>query len=272
MSELDKRRVPIETGAMVAAIVVVKLVFDALSWEFIALSPLYTSILGGSIFVIGILVAGVLADYKESERMPAELTSALETLHEDARVAQLSYPEFDLADHRRRLRVVVETMMHDLTEQDGRSCLDAINDLSPPIRALEELGLPANYIVRLRSEQSTIRRIILRLYHVQRTQFVPSGYQFVRSIVALVIVGLLFMDIEPERDAVLLLALISYFFLFMIKLLDVLDTPFRPDRRSRDDVSLFLLREFAARMADPPPVGAAGSDGSGSGATPVADA
>jgi hypothetical protein len=57
ISELDKRRVPLETGAMVAAIVAVKLVFDALSWEFIALSPLSTSILGGSIFVIGILVA-----------------------------------------------------------------------------------------------------------------------------------------------------------------------------------------------------------------------
>ena len=241
------RRIVLETAAFVAVIVAVKLVLDAFSLEYISLSPLYTSVVGGAIFVIGLIVAGVLSDYKESERMPAEITGSLETLLEDARIANVSHPEFDLVRFRLRLCTVVDTFRSDLAAPDDRACLAAINDLSGSIYELEQLGLPPNYIVRLRAEQSSIRKNVLRIYHIQRTEFLPSAYALIESIIALIIVGLLMTKIEPGRDAIVLVVLISYFFVFMIKLLKIIDTPFQPSRASRDDISLFLLREFVDR-------------------------
>lgn len=62
--------VPLETAAIVLGIIALKLVLEAVSAEFITLSPLYTSVVAGGIFVIGLIVAGTLADYKEAEKMP----------------------------------------------------------------------------------------------------------------------------------------------------------------------------------------------------------
>lgn len=247
------RRIVAETTAMVVLIVGIKLLVHALSVEPITLSPLYTSIVAGAVFVMGLIVAGELADYKESDRMPAEITASLDTLLEDARMAKLTYPEFDLAALRQRLCAVTRTLRRDLTATDDRSALTAINDLSVSISELERLGIPANYVVRLRTEQSSIRKNVLRIYHIQREEFLPSAYALVESIVALIIGGLLFTKIQPTHDAITLLALISYFLIFMVRLLRILDKPFQPSTGSHDDVSLFLLREFRARVEDDPP-------------------
>ena len=241
------RRIVFETAGIVAAIVIVKLILDRFSVEYITLSPLYTSVVAGGIFVVGLILAGVLADYKESERVPAEIAAGLEAILADGIAAQASNPTFDLPALRERLCHVVETFRSDLMNPADRSCLSAINALSHPIGEMEQLGLPANYIVRLRAEQSSIRARVLRTYHIQRTEFLPAAYVLIQSIVALIIAGLLLTKIEPGHDAVVLLALVSYFFVFLVKLLKIIDTPFQPDHASRNDVSLFLLKEFVAR-------------------------
>lgn len=186
---LKRGRVAIETLLVVLALILVKLLLEALSLEFIDLSPLYTSIVAGGIFVIGLIVAGTLADYKESEKMPAEITAALENVHEDCRSIRRTTPEFDLERVRKSLSGIVAALRKDLGDPTSRTCLDAINELSPSFLELERLGVPPNYIVRLRTEQGTVRKNVLRIYHIQRIEFLPSAYLLIQTIV-LIIAGL----------------------------------------------------------------------------------
>jgi hypothetical protein len=37
--------------------------------------------IGGAIFIIGFLLSGILADYKEAERIPAEIRTAMEAIN-----------------------------------------------------------------------------------------------------------------------------------------------------------------------------------------------
>jgi hypothetical protein len=120
------------------------LAVDVLSWEFVTPGPLLTTIMAGGIFVTGLIVAGTLADYKESDRMRAEITAALDNIHEDARSIAATEPKFDLAGLQALLRNVVATFRQDLAQPGSRTCLDAINGLSAPILELERLGVPAN--------------------------------------------------------------------------------------------------------------------------------
>ena len=53
-------------------------------FELMELNALFTSLVAGTIFLIGFLISGVLTDYKESEKIPSELTSSLKTLFDDA--------------------------------------------------------------------------------------------------------------------------------------------------------------------------------------------
>jgi hypothetical protein len=62
------------------------------------------------------------------------------------------------------------------------------------------LEVPANYIVRLRGEQGAIRKSVLRVYHVQRTEFLPTAYVLSTAIIALIIAVALFTDIGPLDD------------------------------------------------------------------------
>lgn len=243
-------KIAIETALLVAVIVLVRVAVDGLSLEFVSPGPLLTSIVAGAIFVTGLIVAGTLADYKESERMPAEITAALDNIHEDARCISQTQPRFDLGALRNILGNVVRTFKEDLAQPTAPRCLNAINDLSKPILELEQLDVPANYIVRLRSEQGTLRKHVLRIYHIQRTEFLPSAYVLIQTIVLLIIAMLAFAKIEPGYEAVVLLFAISYFFIYLLKLLKTLDTPFRIGEHTMDDVSLFLLNEFAAGLRD----------------------
>jgi hypothetical protein len=233
----------------VLAIVLAKLLVHELGWEFISLSSIYTSAVAGGIFVIGLIVAGTLSDYKESDRVPAELSAALENIYRDCVAIKETLPTFDLETLRERVLAIVSAFRADLSSSESRLCLAAIEELSPSFLELERLEVPANYIVRLRGEQGAIRRSVLRVYHVQRTEFLPSAYILVTAIVALITAVALFTDIGALDDSLPIVAFLSFFFIYLVRLLKVLDTPFRVDERTMDDVSLFLLNEFAQRAA-----------------------
>ena len=245
---MKRWRVAIETALVVVAIVGIKLLVEQFDLAFIALSPLYSSVVAGGIFVIGLLVAGTLADYKEAERTPSDMVAALENIHEDCRsIAQLK-PEFGLARLRAALVRIVSALREDLAAPGRRECLDAINALSDSFVELERLDAPPNYVVRLRTEQGVIRRAVLRIYHIQRIDFLPSAYILIQTIVGLIIAALVLTELDPLSESIVLIIIISYFFIYLVRLLRILDTPFRVGTGTQDDVSRFLLKEFADRV------------------------
>jgi hypothetical protein len=89
---------------------------------------------------------------------------------------------------------------------------------------------------------------VLRVYHVQRTEFLPSAYLLIQSIVVIILTVLAFMEIEPTYEAVIILGFISFFFISLLWLLRIMDRPFHIEERTDDDVSLFLLRSFVDRL------------------------
>ena len=120
--------------------------------------------------------------------------------------------------------------------------------MSDSFLQMEKLGVLPNYVVRLKQEQSIIRKSILRIYHIQRINFLPSAQLLAQSIVVLIISLLMFTRVEPFTDRMVLVAFIFYIFIFLLRVLRVIDKSFRVDEYSMDDVSLFLLRETGERI------------------------
>src|SRR5215218_6320413 len=90
-----RARVAGRTLLIVIGIIVVKLVIAAFSLEFISISPLFTSIVAGGVFVLGLIVAGTLTDYKEADRVPAEITAVLTNIHDDCSAFKRAFPDLD---------------------------------------------------------------------------------------------------------------------------------------------------------------------------------
>lgn len=253
-----RRPILVDTGVLVIVLVAVKALLGVLSFEFVSISPLYGSIVAGGIFVVALIVSGTLADYKEAERLPAEMAATLENILEDGLGISETVEGFDTDALRERLLRVVTGLKMDLVHGgQTRGALEAVDGLSPSFIELERLGVPPNYIVRLRTEQGNLRRMVLRIYQMQQTDFLPSANVLIKSVVALIIVALELTRIDPVYEGLLIVGFISYFFIYLTKLLSVLDTPFRVGKGRRDDVSLFLVDEFAEKVRSVPRPGRA---------------
>lgn len=241
-----------ETTVIVAGIVLLKLVADRLGFEFINVSGLFTSVIAGGVFVLSIILSGVIADFKESEKIPSDIATALESIYEDARSICESFPEVDVETMRVRLVHVIREILVAIKSAHPDDALASISGISASLVQMEKAGVPANYIVKLRQDQAAVRRVIHRLHYIQTIQFLPSAYILAETIVILIVALLTFSKLEPWLDGLILTAFVSYLFIFLLKLIRLVETPFKgePDR-TRDDISLFLLRELLTRLESP---------------------
>ncbi len=247
-----KGRLGITTIGIVMGLIIVKFVLYKLGWEFLSSNSLYTSAISGAVFIMGFLLAGVFADYKEAEKSPAELRSAFESIWEDAKTFKVSNPTFNLDNVRSTLLKTVSLLFKGLSHGSHHSELKEVfvtlEKLLPSFVEMENLGMPANHIVRLKSERTNAKKILLRIQHIQRIQFVPSVYFLAESIMIAVIGLLLFLQSEGKPEYFALFGFISYLFLYVARLIPVLERPFRQGHNTLDDVSLFLLHEFEEKL------------------------
>lgn len=245
-------RVGIWTALAVGALIAIKFGLHAMGLEFLAVNTLFSSAIGGAVFIVGFLLAGIITDYKEAEKVPAELRASLENIVEEGRVFKLTKNEFDEKKMRVGALDVIRNFFHGLSHEgnhnDLEPCLRSIDSLSDSFLEMEKLGMPPNYVTRLKTEQGNLRRIVLRVYHMQRTQFIPSAHFLAMSLVGLVILLMLFIKSEGTPESTVIFAVISYLFLYVARLIQIIEKPFREGHQSQDDVSLFLLHEFEEKM------------------------
>jgi len=252
--DLKKLRLFFVVAGLVAAISSVKIFVHWMQFEFVTISTFLTSAIGGAIFIIGFLLSGILSDYKESERLPADIRVALEGIHDDAVCFWAKCPDFKVAPLRTILLDILATLERGLghagDHHDLQPVIANIDKLAPIFAQMDVLGMPANYVVRLRGEQDQLRRAIFRIYHIQSRQFVPSVYILVKTLVAATVLLLLFLKTDGSPGDNLIVGFISYLFIYALFLIGTLERPFRKDHDSMDDVSLFLLSEFKDKLAE----------------------
>jgi hypothetical protein len=224
----------------------------ALGYEFLPLDGLMPSLIGGSIFLIGFLLLQVLADYREAARMPAEIRTALEAIHDDVLTFSRSRSGVDVAAFRTALAGIVEAFDEGLGLKGAHSDLAAaiarVDALSTLFADLQDLDVAERFIVRLKSEQDTLRRSIFRVAYIQKMEFIPSVHVLVQTLVVATLFVLLFLKTTGAWESMLILVLVGYMFIYSLLLIGHLDQPFREGEGTVDDVSLFQLREFLAKI------------------------
>lgn len=246
---LLRYRILFQTALLVGVVLAAKSGLHALDWEFIAISPLHPSIVAGGIFILSMFLAGVLPDYKEAERLPSEFTATIVNMFGDAISIKRNYPEFDAAGLREALTSALEAFRDDIIH-NKRKAYGEIHEIRDALIEMEKAKIPANFIVKLKQEQGTLIRILLRLYYIQRIRFIPSAYYLVASTAVIVIGILLLTELEPFNASFVALGLVAFIFIYLLKLIAIVSTPFQPEGSTQDDVSLFLVEEALHHLAE----------------------
>jgi hypothetical protein len=248
--KLSHYRIFITTIIVVIGLIAIKYVLHSLHLELIVLGSLHGSVISGVVFVIGFLMSATIADYKEAERIPAEIASTIENMHEDAESIHVNYPKFDLAGYQEQLRKVAEAFTGDLRNSKSNRVRTELNKLSLLCADMEKAGVPANFIVKLKQQQSQLVRHLFRVNYIQRITFLPSSIILTWSIVVLAIVLLLLTEIEPFVGGMIVTAAISFILAYVLQLINVISTPFHDEGRTKDDVSLFLMERTIDHLQD----------------------
>ncbi|MEM1965087.1 MAG: hypothetical protein QXH12_03125 [Candidatus Caldarchaeum sp.] len=238
----------------VPAIVLKALAFMA-GLEFMTFNPLVGSVVAGAIFVMGFVLAGVISDYKEAEKMPGELRSVLDRIWTEARLLHMSKPEFDVEQVRLRLLKILRSFIEGVEQKRGYSglepCVESVEGLSDTIAEMEKVGAAPIAISRVKDGRENLLKNILRIYYMQRTVYLPSARILSEVLMLGVILMLIFVKSQSLVETLLMFSVITYFIVYLRYLTYTLDTPFRQGERTQDDVSLFLLKEFEKKLAKP---------------------
>ena len=128
--------------------------------------------------------------------------------------------------------------------------LEEIGKLAQTFGSLEAMGMAANFVVQLRNSLDILRRAVLRIYRIQRVEFVPSVHVLVRTLVVSIVVMMPFLKTEGDPTSAIIFDFISYMFVYALYLVRLLEQPFAKGHGPVDDVSVFLLDELEKQLRD----------------------
>jgi len=244
---IKKYRLFITSLLVTAILVVAKYVLHEMHLEVIALGSLHSSVVAGTFFVIGFLLSTTMADYKESERIPSEFASIVENMYEDAYSIYRNYPKFDFVSFKDQLKKITTAFGNDVRYQKNTTNLQ-LHRLSDNFAEMEKIGVPPNFVVKLKQQQAQLIKSLFRVNYIQRITFIPSATILAYSIVTLTIGLILFTEIEPFIGGMLMTTGISFILIYILQLIQVIKTPFHGAGKTQDDVSLFLVDQTAQHL------------------------
>lgn len=230
--------------AISAAILVlpIKYVLHHLGLEFIEQTSLHSSVVSSAIFVLGFVLSATIADYKESERIPAEFASIIEDMYNDAKATHELHPEFDLDGFRLSLITILKSFRQG-TRVNRKESRRKVAALQAHFAEMARVGVPPNFVTKLKTQQSQLMRSLFRINYIQKIQFIPSAFLLIKLLVVLIVGLLLATNIDPFYGGLFIVGAITFIMTYMLILIHHVSTPFQDSGKSRDDVSLFLLRE-----------------------------
>jgi hypothetical protein len=125
--------------------------------------------------------------------------------------------------------------------------LEKMNDY---LAKLEEYA-PANYIVRLKSEQHFIRKTVNRAHTIKDTNFIGTGYAVAEIISIILVIGFIFIKIDPFYEGIFFVSFVSFMLIYMIYFIKDLDNPFGYSGDGAvEDVSLKPFIHAEKRLQD----------------------
>lgn len=229
----------------VCLVIVLKTGAHLLGLEFLSLSPLFSGILAANVFLMGFLISGVLSDYKESEKLPGELAVSIQAFRDEAhgilKARQAEAARACLAYTGELAEAVLGWFQKKRRTQE---VFDLIRGLNDQFTALEPFTAP-QFIARLKQEQTSLRRMIVRCHTIRETDFVKSGYLIAELTTILLCLGLITTHFTPFYESLFFVFVISFFLIYLLALIRSLDNPFGYyERGSLENVQLKPLEEL----------------------------
>jgi hypothetical protein len=211
---------------IVLPLVALKAVFHFVGLEVIAVGPVITALVAGVFFVIAIILSGVLADFKESEKVPGELAASIEALYKDTILVGTAEDAAGMLGH-------VQDLIHTITLNFKRKGIWKLTEVNSKIDLIDEdirsfavKGAPMALIVKLRNELGNIKRMSNRVEIIKEVPFLPAGQAIAECATGSALLVMLLLKLDPLYEGLLLIGVIALILTSVVLLIKDMDNPF----------------------------------------------
>jgi len=251
MPAMVKWKLMLTTLPYVALVVIAKLVLsEVLHIKGVVEFSEVGLVLTGGIFLVGFMLAGTMADFKESERLPAEVSCTLETIEETLVIAAEA-KALDPTPFRRGVSDLLQAIVDWLYRKKSHAELFvALEAFAAYPKMIEKAGA-GGYASRALSESHNLRKMLTRVGVISRTGFLASGYALLETLVGAIIALLLIASFRSLLAQCILCSFVSLVYIYMLRLIRDIDDPFEYDEggaKGAAEVELFPIMEYAARL------------------------
>jgi predicted membrane chloride channel (bestrophin family) len=243
-------RLLLQVLPIAAAMVILKWLYDVIPLKHLELSPLLTGLIAAEVFIVGFILSGTAADFKEAERLPGEVAGGLDSIADECLIMNT---DLDLPEARQCV-----SLLGDISASIRRWLLynDGLEDVLGLLRQLNPLfivfapKIQAGFTTRLKSEQATIRRLVLRMDTMRRTSYVAAGYLIAEVTGLMILVLLLVTHIGQLAPTLFVVGVITYLLVYVVAMIRDIDNPFEyhNGRPGPADVDLGVLESCEKRL------------------------
>ena len=184
------------------------------------------SVITGVTLIIGFMLGGVLADYKESEKIPSAVAGGLAAFAGTVAMAlaakDLNYPQAQ----QRIAHVGTEVKKWLYSEITDEQLWASHADLGQVITDVEREGIAAHYVGRLLVINGDITNNVNRIAVIRNTSFVQSGYVLMWFLVAILQLSLAVVSFPSTIMSWVAPSVLSLAYAYLMLLVRDLDNPF----------------------------------------------
>jgi len=184
------------------------------------------AVLTGTALIIGLMLAGVISDYKEAEKLPGVIGGSMLIFDRLAK-SGLGSQGNDSGWVRPRLATIgtgIDDWFHgritdeQVVEQQG--------ELFEIIVEIEKAGCTAPYITQMLQRATEAAGAVQRAMSIRNTQFIKAGYALMTILVAVVLILLVIADFPSEVAQWTVCGALSLVYTYLLLLVRDLDNPF----------------------------------------------
>lgn len=184
------------------------------------------AVLTGASIIVGLMLGGVMADYKESEKLPAALAGGLAGF-EGLAIKGLSVKDLDSSWVRPRIQKTA-TAINDWLygRKSDDELFDATSDNAQMIVDLEKAGVPSHYLGRLFVANGEMGAALSRMSVIKNTNFIKTGYALMELLILIVLGLLIIVDYPKPTVQWVVSGVLSAAYSYLVLLVKDLDNPF----------------------------------------------
>jgi predicted membrane chloride channel (bestrophin family) len=226
-----------------------------LGWEVIPkdMSSFFPSILTGIIFLLGFLLAGVVTDYKESEKIPNELAASLFALWQEADYVKHVSNSETAENFKTKIKNFIPCLRKDYFILQNDNLQKLLDSFSSDIIEIGKEGVPPNYIIRMKTEVAALKKTVNRLSIIKNTDFIPSVFVSIKTIAVIFLIVYCLLNVEPWWAGLILVSIFTFIIFSILFLIKDMEDPFEYDESEdvkSDEVSLEVLDNLQKEFND----------------------